>query len=63
MFPCQDTPAIKATYGARVRSVLPVLMSGLRRSPGSEEGWGEGREVEYVYDQVGWWVCLTYRWA
>lgn len=50
--PRQDTPAIKATYSAKVRSILPVLMSGLRISPPSEETWQPGKEVEYVYDQV-----------
>lgn len=52
LLPCQDTPAIKATYAAKVRSVLPVLLSGLRQSPKSEEKWVPGKEVEYVYDQV-----------
>ncbi len=52
MFPCQDTPGIKATYSAKVRSILPVLMSGLRVSPPSEETLEPGKEVEYVYDQV-----------
>ncbi|RXK38146.1 leukotriene A-4 hydrolase/aminopeptidase [Tremella mesenterica] len=50
MFPCQDTPAIKATYSSKVRSILPVLMSALRVSPPSEEAlvMGEEREYEYV---------------
>jgi leukotriene-A4 hydrolase len=52
LLPCQDTPAIKATYAAKVRSVLPVLLSGLRQSPKPEEKWVPGKEVEYVYDQV-----------
>ncbi len=52
MLPCQDTPAIKSTYSAKVRSVLPVLMSGLRQSPAEQEPWVPGKEVEYVYDQV-----------
>jgi hypothetical protein len=52
MLPCQDTPAIKATYSAKVKGVLPVLMSGLRQSPPPEEKWVPGKEVEYVYDQV-----------
>ena len=52
LLPCQDTPAIKATYSARVRSTLPVLMSGLRRSPAPEEELRLGEEVEYVYEQV-----------
>ncbi|RSH81372.1 hypothetical protein EHS25_006904 [Saitozyma podzolica] len=51
LLPCQDTPAIKATYAAKVRSVLPVLLSGLRQSPKPEEKWVPGKEVEYVYDQ------------
>jgi hypothetical protein len=52
MFPCQDTPGIKATYSAKVKSILPVLMSGLRVSPPSEETLEPGKEVQYVYDQV-----------
>ncbi|ORY35363.1 peptidase family M1-domain-containing protein [Naematelia encephala] len=51
LLPCQDTPAIKATYSAKVKSILPVLMSGLRKSPPSEEVLEPGKEVEYVYDQ------------
>ena len=52
MLPCQDTPAIKSTYSAKVKSILPVLMSGLRKSPPSEEVLTPGEEREYVYDQV-----------
>lgn len=52
LFPCQDTPAVKATYSARVKSILPVLMSALRKSPPSEEAPQPGKMVEYVYDQV-----------
>ncbi len=33
LLPCQDTPAIKATYEAEVDSVIPVLMSALLKSP------------------------------
>ncbi|WVQ82071.1 leukotriene A-4 hydrolase/aminopeptidase [Cryptococcus sp. DSM 104549] len=49
MLPCQDTPAVKATYGAKVRSGrgLEVLMSGLRKEV---HDLGEG-EREFVYDQ------------
>jgi leukotriene-A4 hydrolase len=52
MFPSQDTPAIKSTYSAKVKSILPVLMSGLRQSPPPEQVLEPGTEVEYVYDQV-----------
>ncbi len=51
--PCQDTPAIKATYSAKVKGELPVLMSALRKSPAPEDKWTPGKVVEYVYDQVG----------
>ncbi|NXD32286.1 LKHA4 aminopeptidase, partial [Spelaeornis formosus] len=51
MFPSQDTPAIKSTYSAKVKSILPVLMSGLRQSPPPEQVLEPGTEVEYVYDQ------------
>jgi leukotriene-A4 hydrolase len=53
MLPCQDTPAVKATYSANVKGELPVLMSALRQSPKPEEKWVPGKVVEYVYDQVG----------
>jgi leukotriene-A4 hydrolase len=52
LLPCQDTPAIKATWSSKVVSTLPVLMSGLRISPPSEEVLKPGKEVEYVYDQA-----------
>ncbi|WOO82539.1 Leucine aminopeptidase 2 [Vanrija pseudolonga] len=51
MIPCQDTPAIKATYASRVTSTLPVLMSGLRQSPPPEAPLELGKKIEYVYDQ------------
>ena len=53
LVPCQDTPAVKATYSAKVKSTFPVLMSGLRKSPPSDQPFEVGKEVEYVYDQVG----------
>ncbi|KAF8329435.1 uncharacterized protein EI90DRAFT_3145933 [Cantharellus anzutake] len=53
--PLQDTPSVKLTYSANVRSVLPVLMSALRVSPPAEEihnGKEVGRDsVEYIYKQ------------
>jgi len=52
MFPSQDTPAIKSTYSAKVKSTLPVLMSAIRQSPPPEEVLEMGKEVEYIYDQV-----------
>lgn len=52
LLPCQDTPAVKATYSAKVKGELPVLMSALRQSPKSEEEWVPGKVIEYVYDQV-----------
>lgn len=30
MLPCQDSPSIKVTYSASVKSVLPVVMSALQ---------------------------------
>ncbi|KAI5450536.1 Leucyl aminopeptidase yscIV [Naganishia albida] len=55
LLPCQDTPSIKATYSATVKSTLPVLLSALRQSPAVEAHHG-GKQVgvdvvEYVYDQ------------
>lgn len=51
--PCMDTPAVKATYTARVRSYLPVLLSALRVSPPSEQTLAieKGTKVEYTYSQ------------
>lgn len=51
MLPCQDTPAIKATYASRVTSELPVLMSALRQSPPPDQELELGKSIEYVYDQ------------
>jgi hypothetical protein len=51
MFPCQDTPAIKASYCSTVRSSLPVLMSGLRVSPPPEQTPAPGTMTEYSYRQ------------
>lgn len=53
MIPLFDTPAVKATYSARVRSTLPVLLSARRTSPPLEDGVPEidGREHQYEYDQ------------
>ncbi|GMK59104.1 hypothetical protein CspeluHIS016_0701190 [Cutaneotrichosporon spelunceum] len=51
MLPCQDTPAIKATYSSRVTSTLPVLMSALRQSPPPDQELELGKSIEYVYDQ------------
>ncbi|KAG8936626.1 hypothetical protein FRC02_000619 [Tulasnella sp. 418] len=53
--PLQDTPSVKLTYTASVRSVLPVLLSARRISPPSDQVHG-GKElgkdvVEYEYKQ------------
>lgn len=52
MLPCQDTPSVKSTFSARVRSTLPILMSGIRVSPPPSDPLVLDREVEYVYDQA-----------
>ncbi|GAA5863563.1 hypothetical protein JCM3774_006527 [Rhodotorula dairenensis] len=53
LLPCMDTPATKATYRARVRSTLPVLLSAQRTVPPLEDGVPEidGTEHEYVWEQ------------
>ena len=47
LFPCQDTPFIKATYNSVVRSPLPVVVSGL---PTSTKPVGNGI-FEYKFNQ------------
>ncbi|KAG1838375.1 hypothetical protein DFJ58DRAFT_814207 [Suillus subalutaceus] len=54
--PVQDTPSVKLTYSASVRSVLPVLLSARRISPPSDGPAHDGKiigkdEVVYTYDQ------------
>lgn len=51
--PCMDTPAVKATYTATVRSYLPVLLSALRVSPPSEQTFEIKKEqlLEFQYKQ------------
>ena len=47
LFPCQDAPAVKATYHSTIRSPLPVVVSGLSTSTKS---MGEG-VMEYEFEQ------------
>ncbi|TDL22284.1 hypothetical protein BD410DRAFT_770293 [Rickenella mellea] len=54
--PLQDTPSVKLTYSASVTSVLPVLLSAIRKSPPSDGpphgGKVIGKDlVTYTYDQ------------
>ncbi|PVF96254.1 hypothetical protein CPB86DRAFT_762462 [Serendipita vermifera] len=54
--PLQDTPSVKITYTASVKSVLPVAMSAVRVSPPSNGPIHDGKtvgsdEVEYKYNQ------------
>ncbi|KAF8308664.1 zincin [Clavulina sp. PMI_390] len=55
MAPIQDSSSVKITYSAKVRSVLPALMSAIRVSPPSEVVHGGKQvgvdEVEYEYNQ------------
>lgn len=56
LVPIQDTPSIKATYSAKVSSVLPALLSAVRVSPPSDGPAHGGKEigkdvVVYEYDQ------------
>ncbi|KAK4054352.1 Leucyl aminopeptidase yscIV [Microbotryomycetes sp. JL221] len=37
LLPCQDTPAVKLTYSAEVKSPLPILMSAIGSSPSRED--------------------------
>ncbi|KAF9448831.1 hypothetical protein P691DRAFT_775108 [Macrolepiota fuliginosa MF-IS2] len=54
--PLQDTPSAKITYSAKVRSVLPVLLSAIRVSPPANGPAHDGKvigqdEVTYSYNQ------------
>ncbi|GAA5993250.1 hypothetical protein JCM10908_004532 [Rhodotorula pacifica] len=53
LLPCMDTPAVKATYTARVKSTLPVLLSAQRTSPPLEDGVPpiDGTEHSYTWEQ------------
>lgn len=51
LVPSQDTPGVKASYSAAIRSTLPVLMSARRLSPSAEAVHEEGKAVVYTYDQ------------
>ncbi|CED82437.1 leukotriene-a4 hydrolase [Phaffia rhodozyma] len=45
LFPCQDTPSVKSTYSATVKSTLPVLLSASRISPRPEEPIEPGKDL------------------
>lgn len=52
LLPCQDTPAIKATYDAAVTSTLPILCSAQRISPSQDEQVPiDGRARTYMFKQ------------
>ncbi|KAH6904902.1 leukotriene-A4 hydrolase [Coprinopsis sp. MPI-PUGE-AT-0042] len=45
MAPLQDTPSTKITYDAKVKSVLPALMSSVRVSPPADGPAHDGKEI------------------
>lgn len=53
LLPCQDTPAVKATYTSTVRSTLPILMSAHRISPSVNDPFppiDRATEKTYAFD-------------
>lgn len=48
MIPCQDSPSVKVTYSASVKSVLPVVMSALQT--GTDEADKDGLKT-YHFSQ------------
>lgn len=56
LLPIQDTPSVKVKYTAQVTSVLPVLLSAIRKSPPVDGPPHDGKTVGtdpvvYEYDQ------------
>ncbi|KAH9891199.1 peptidase family M1-domain-containing protein [Cubamyces lactineus] len=54
--PIQDSPSVKITYTAKVKSVLPALLSAIRVSPPADGPAHDGKEigkdvVTYEYNQ------------
>lgn len=49
----QDTPAVKSTYSATIKSTLPILMSALRISPSLSDKLEINDQIlrEYTYNQ------------
>ncbi|KAL0950507.1 hypothetical protein HGRIS_007316 [Hohenbuehelia grisea] len=52
--PIQDSPSAKITYSASVKSVLPVLLSAIKKAPTStHDGKVVGKDVvTYTFEQV-----------
>lgn len=51
VFPCQDTPDVKATVSFNIRSPYVVLASGVQEGDAAETGKGDGAEKVYRFEQ------------
>lgn len=52
LFPCQDTPDVKAPYDFYIRSPLPVIASGLPKSVGKEAADSRGYKLYHFHQPV-----------
>lgn len=54
LFPCQDTPDVKSTYTFNLRSVLPVVASGLPTGAKDYEPGKNGKPgtLQYTFHQA-----------
>ncbi|ETN37058.1 leukotriene A-4 hydrolase/aminopeptidase [Cyphellophora europaea CBS 101466] len=51
IFPCQDTPDVKATFDFTVNSPLPVIASGIAASSNPDTSSADGNAQTYKFEQ------------